>query len=90
MLLRPWPSKVVQTIASSSLLRTPVCVPRRSAPPLRAFAPALAFVLTIAAEYRRAVEAAQRYEQLKRMVRRRDEPKTDTARRIYMEFYSDT
>lgn len=39
-------------------------------------------------EYRRAIVAAYRYQQLKRMPRARDDPETSVARRIYLEFYS--
>jgi hypothetical protein len=59
---------------------------RRAGP---AFAPALAFVLAIATEFRRAAAATHRYERLQRMARASDDPAGSTARRIYMEFYSD-
>ena len=54
-----------------------------------AFAPGLAFVLAIATEFRRAAAATHRYERLKRIATARDDPAVSTARRIYMEFYSD-
>jgi hypothetical protein len=55
----------------------------------QAFAPGLAFVLAIATEFRRAAAATHRYERLQCMARARDDPAVSTARRIYMEFYSD-
>jgi hypothetical protein len=55
----------------------------------QAFARGSAFVIAVAAEFRRAMAAAHRYEQLKRMARARDKPATDAARRIFLEFYSD-
>jgi hypothetical protein len=57
--------------------------------PAEAFAPGLAFVLSIATEFRRAAEATHRYERLKCMARAGDDPAASTARRIYIEFYSD-
>ena len=59
---------------------------RRAGP---AFALGLAFVLAIATEFRRAAAATHRYERLQCMARARDDPAVSTARRIYMEFYSD-
>jgi hypothetical protein len=59
---------------------------RRAGPGLR---PGLAFVLAIATEFRRAAAATHRYERLKRIATARDDPAVSTARRIYMEFYSD-
>ena len=59
---------------------------RRAGP---AFAPGLAFVLAIATEFRRAAAATHRYERLQSMARAGDDPAVSTARRIYIEFYSD-
>jgi hypothetical protein len=56
--------------------------------PGQAFAAVWAFVLALAEEYRRATAAAHRYEQLRRMARTRDDPETNAARRIYLEFYA--
>jgi hypothetical protein len=57
--------------------------------PGQAFAPGLAFVLAVAAEFRRATAATERYEQLRRTVRACDDPAANPARRVYVEFYSD-
>jgi hypothetical protein len=78
-----------QAMASSSTLRIPGWGRRRSAVPGAAFAPGLGFVRILAAEFKRAAAATHRYEQLKRMARAGDEPATDIARRIYLEFYAD-
>lgn len=56
--------------------------------PDQAFAPGLAFVLAVAAEFRRATAAAGRYEQLRRMARAYDDPEAGPARQVYVEFYS--
>ena len=62
----------------------------RSALSGEAFAPVLPFVLAIAGEFGRATAAAHRYEQLKRTAWAYDDRAADVARRIFMEFYSDT
>jgi hypothetical protein len=59
---------------------------RRAGP---ALARGLAFVLAIATEFRRAAAATHRYERLQRMAHAGDDPAVSTARRIYIEFYSD-
>lgn len=51
--------------------------------------PGIALVLAISAELRRANAATHRYEQLKRMASAHDHPAVNTARRIYVELYSD-
>jgi hypothetical protein len=56
---------------------------------VRVFTRGLALVRAIVPEWKRAVAATHRYEQLKRITRARDAPATDAARQIYMEFYSD-
>jgi hypothetical protein len=61
---------------------------RFSAVPGQAIAHGLAFVRVIAAEFRCAIAAAHRYDQLKRMAGEFDPP-ASPSRRIYMEFYSD-
>jgi hypothetical protein len=71
---------------------TPRCFGLRAEPLHRAgprFRSGMAFVLAVAAEYRRATAAARRYEELKRMARAPDDPAANAARRIYMEFYFD-
>jgi hypothetical protein len=69
-------------MASSSSLR---------ASSLRTLAPApgWAHVVALAEEFRRAIAAAHRYGELKRMARAGDGPEVDVARRIFTEFYSD-
>jgi hypothetical protein len=46
-------------------------------------------VLAVVAEFAKAVAAGRRYEQLKWLALARDDPAASTARRIYLEFYSD-
>jgi hypothetical protein len=50
-------------------------------------APVFAYVLAIVAEFRRAVAATERYEQLRRTAR--SCPDANAARRVYVEFYAD-
>ena len=66
----------------------PISVWERSGSTLlgQAIAPGLAFVLTVAAEFRRATAATARYKQLRRTAA--DPPGASPARRVYMEFYS--
>lgn len=47
-------------------------------------------VLAVVAEFTKAVAAAHRYERLKHLALEGDDPAATSARRIYMEFYSDT
>ena len=54
-----------------------------------AFVPGWGLVVVVAEEFGRAIAAAHRYEELKRMARPCDGPEVDVARRIYTEFYSD-
>ena len=51
-------------------------------------APGMALIVAIAAEHRCAAAATHRYEELQRTAATRDCATSDTARRIYMEFYS--
>jgi hypothetical protein len=51
-----------------------------------AITPGLAFVITIAAEFRRATAATVRYKQLRRTAG--DSPGASPARQVYIEFYS--
>jgi hypothetical protein len=76
-------------VTGSSPPRTLVWEWRRSAVWAQTVTSGWAFVLTIAAEHRRATAATQRYEELKRKSHQRDDPVADIARRIYAEFYSD-
>jgi len=48
-----------------------------------------AYVLAIVAEFRRAVAATERYEQLRGTAHPCDGPDANAARRIYVEFYAD-
>lgn len=64
-------------------LSTPVWVRQRALPD-QAFAP----VLALASEFRRAIAATSRYEQLKLERRASDDPAASPARRTYLEFYS--
>ena len=52
-------------------------------------APVFAYVLAIVAEFRRAVAATERYEQLRYTARACDHPDASLARRVYVEFYAD-
>ena len=47
-----------------------------------------AFVVVLAAEFRRAMAAARRYEELKDTAHGDDDPEAGPARRVYLEFYS--
>jgi hypothetical protein len=76
-------------MASSSPPRASVWERKRSAGSCQACAPGFAFVLAIAAEFRRAGAATRRYDQLRRMAHACDDPAASPARRIYLEFYSD-
>jgi hypothetical protein len=49
---------------------------------------AFAYIRAVAFEYRRAIEAANRYEQLRLKRRACDDPDAHPARRVYLEFYS--
>jgi hypothetical protein len=53
-----------------------------------AFASGWAHLVAIAEEFRRAIAAAHRYEELKRMAGASG-PEVNVARRIYIEFYAD-
>ena len=48
-----------------------------------------ALVLAIAGEFRRATSATHRYERLKHRARTCGDTTVDTARQIFVEFYSD-
>jgi hypothetical protein len=50
---------------------------------------AWSLVLAFVVEFRKAVAATHRYEQLKRLAPESDDPAANTARRIFVEFYSD-
>ena len=50
--------------------------------------PIFGFALAIIAEFRRAVAATERYEQLRYTVRACNSPDASLARRIYLEFYA--
>jgi hypothetical protein len=52
-------------------------------------APVFAFVLAVVAEFRRAVAAMERYEQLRYTARACDDPDASPARRVYVEFYAE-
>jgi hypothetical protein len=59
--------------------------------PARASPPGWAFVLAVAAEFRRATAATELYQQLRCTTARGcDDPDAGPARRVYLEFYSDT
>jgi hypothetical protein len=93
MRLRPPPrTRSRQAMTSSSPPRTPVWGRRRSAVPAHAFAQGLAFVLAVAAEFRRAAAAEQRYEDLKHngaaAFAREGIVRADVPRRVFEEFYS--
>jgi hypothetical protein len=47
-------------------------------------------VLVVVAEFKKAVVAAHRYERLKYLALKSNDAAATTARRIYMEFYSDS
>jgi hypothetical protein len=64
-------------------LRTPVRVRWHATLPDQVFA----FMRAIASEFRRAIAAASRYDQLRLKPRAGDDP--PPARRTYLEFYSD-
>jgi hypothetical protein len=49
---------------------------------------AIVSLLAVASEFRRAIAAASRYEQLRLKPRAFDDPDAHPARRIYREFYS--
>jgi len=51
--------------------------------------PIFVFALAVIAEFRRAVAATERYEQLRYTARARNRPAANLARRIYTEFYAD-
>jgi hypothetical protein len=51
--------------------------------------PALAYVLAVVAEFRCAIAATERYEQLRPTPHACDDPDAKPARRIYLEFYAD-
>jgi hypothetical protein len=53
-------------------------------------AQAWSLVRAVAAEFAKAVAAERRYERLKWLALGRDDPAVSVARRIYIEFYSDT
>jgi hypothetical protein len=76
-------------MTSSSPLRLSVWERSRSTVPGQSCAPGLAFALAVAAEFRRAIAASERYEHLKRTARACDDPEASPARRVYMEFYRD-
>lgn len=76
-------------MTSSSPARTSVRERSRSTVPSQAFASGLALVLAVAAEFRRANAAAERYEQLRRTVCTCDDLAASPTRRVYAEFYSD-
>jgi hypothetical protein len=57
--------------------------------PARAFAPGLAIVLGLAAEFRRANAATERFEQLRGTARAREDAETSPARRVFVEFYAE-
>jgi hypothetical protein len=46
-------------------------------------------VLAVVAEFRRAVAAAERYEQLRCTARACNDPDASPARRVYAEFYAE-
>ena len=50
---------------------------------------AIAFVLAIIAEFRRAVAAANRYEQARCTMHTCNDPDAGPARRVYLEFYAE-
>jgi hypothetical protein len=75
-------------MTSSSPPHSSVWERSRPTVPGQIFAPVLAFVLAVAAEFRRATAAAERYEQLRRTARACDDPEASPARRVYVEFYS--
>jgi hypothetical protein len=77
-------------MTASSPPRISVWVRHRSAIPVRTFAPALAFIVAVAAEFRRATAATKRYEQLRRTARACSDPEASPTRRVYLEFYSDS
>jgi hypothetical protein len=90
--MRLWPpprTRSRQAVTSSAPPHASVWERRRYAVPGSAFVPGWAFVRAVVAEFSRAAAATHRYQQLKSMASARDTPATDTARRIYMEFYSD-
>jgi hypothetical protein len=50
---------------------------------------ALAFIRAVSFEFRRAMAAAHRYEELRLTTRACHEPDAYPARQVYLEFYSD-
>jgi hypothetical protein len=78
-----------QAMTASSSPHASVWERSRSAIPAELLASGLAFVLVVAAEFSRAIAAAHRYDQLKTSSAPTWRPAANTARRIYMEFYSD-
>lgn len=72
-------------VKNDAPLRTSAPTWQRATVPDQAFA----FIRAIAFEFRRAIAAASRYEQLRLKRRACDDPDADPARRIYLEFYSD-
>ncbi len=69
---------------SNAPLRTSLWVRQRATVTDQAFA----YIRAVALEYSRALEAANRYEQLKLKRRPWDDPDAHPARRVYLEFYS--
>jgi hypothetical protein len=52
-------------------------------------APVFRLVLAIIAEFRRAIAATERYEQLRYSARASNDIDADAARRVYVEFYAE-
>lgn len=65
-------------------LRTSVWVRQRATATDQTFA----YIRAVTLEYSRAIEAANRYEQLRLKRRAWDDPDAYPARRVYLEFYS--
>jgi hypothetical protein len=62
---------------------------RHFVPSGRTLASGFEFVGAVAAEFRRAIAAARRYDQLKGQARARGNSAADPSRQVYLEFYSD-
>jgi hypothetical protein len=71
---------------SAAPLRTSIWTRRHTTGPDQIFA----FILVVALEFRRAIAAASRYEQLRLKRRACDDPEAQPARRVFLEFYSDS
>ena len=69
---------------SNAPSRTTVWVRQRATATDQPFA----YIRAVALEYSRAIEAANRYEQLRLKRRAWDDPDAHPARRVYLEFYS--